>query len=273
MNNFKIKRFWSTLRWYFCENRSRLLSWSIGLALIFMAVDSIIIHAVLVQSHHAIPQEVPILSSIGANALISAIAFIIMLSLVFSPLRDKKKRIAYLTLPATHLEKYVAVMVYTLVIWPIFILLAFLLGDTLRMVIFGIMGNGWLSSITLVSKVASESEGTITWPIFLDWLHDFVYNLWLCSIYILAGTWLRKNVFSLTTLALIAVAITFIVITNHPAIHIPSLFEMNGKIAVDVHPLAYASIIFAMAATAFNFWASYQLFKRFQLITSKWTNL
>ena len=273
MENFKIKRFWSTLRWYFSENCSRLLSWCFGLALIFMAINSLLTFIMLKQSNDQIPQEIFIISNTGINVLIAMLAFIIIVSLVFAPLRRKEKRIAYLTLPATHLEKYITVMVYTLVIWPLFIILAFILGDTLRMVIFGILGHGWISSIGFFSRILSEAEFTCTWPVILDSINDIAFTLWFFSIYILAGTWLCKNVFSLTTLAMIAVEIVFMVFTSLNIFSIPSLFVLDGEVAVGVHPLAYVCIFLELAATAFNFWASYQLFKRFQIITSKWTNV
>lgn len=78
-----------------------------------------------------------------------SIAFYVLLvygvSLTFSHLYTKQQRIAWLMLPATNLEKFLArVLVYS-VFWSVALLVALVLADVTRMLVFPLFGHGYSS--------------------------------------------------------------------------------------------------------------------------------
>ena len=282
MENFNIKRFGQTFKWLFCENSNRLLLWTLALTLGFFMIDSFLVWSMMQVPQDAkleIEQEVNF-QTVTILAVISFCVFIAFIvvhfgySRVFAFLKTKQKRIAYLTLPATNVERFVAALVYILLVFPLCVLLALILGDTLRMFVYGLTGDGWVSGVPTLFK-----GGMLFIPRSFAWL-DFVeccmnnsIMLWICSLYILGGTWFRRHAFFIVTAALITVFIIggmcYTSFTHEAAI----ISFSTSKHVTSLSPIVYPITLIALAAAVFNFWWSYKIFTRFQIITSKWTNV
>ncbi len=270
MDNFNIKRFAHTFRWYFCENRSRLLAWSAGLALGIFVAQSFFLWIAVGQIKGL--QLTPEITS-SVCGPITGICVLLTLwfvfSQIFSTLKTKQKRIAYLTLPATNLERYLAAFLMTAVVWLIFILLAVALGDTLRMVFFGLLGKGWVSGVVAyLSRGCNQLTG---WAAFMDNALDLSTWFWVLSFYILSGTLLSKREFLLGSLAQIVIIVAYIWVYNGSNLHLMHIDEATGVTHVNL--LMYVVVLGLLALSILNIWGSYQLFKRFQIITSKWFNV
>ena len=279
MEKFNIKRFGQTFKWLFCENSNRLLVWTLGLTLGFLMIDSF-----LTWSMQQVPSDSPnfkklqeidyqtaaLFGVIGFCFFIAIIVVLFGFSRIFALLKTKQKRIAYLTLPATNAERYLTSLLYVLIVFPLCVLLALILGDTLRMIVFGMSGGKWLSAVPhlfkdnllLLPKFSS-------WYRFVKWMMDISIMLWICSLYILGGTWFRRHAFFIVTAALILLFI--IVAVFKPSIHLFTLDVSNHTTIIS--PAVYLLTLIFIAAALFNFWWSYKIFKRFQIITSKWTNV
>lgn len=273
MEKFNIKRFWQTFKWLFCENSIRLLVWAVALTLAFFMIESF-----LMWSTQQLPQDdnltqhgvdietVTILGSIGFCFFIALIAIHFGYSRVFAFLKTKQKRIAYLTLPATNTERFVAALLFILIVFPCCVMLALALGDTLRMLTFGLTGGGWQSGIPAMYKDGMLFIPDISsWHKFAQWMWSSSIMLWVCSLYILGGTWFRQHGFIIVTAALI---VFFIVV----AMCFPSSFD-SSKHIIHHSPAVYPLTFVLLAAALFNIWLSYKIFTRFQIITSKWTNV
>ena len=280
MKNFDIKRFWYTFRWYFIENRRHLFSWVLGLTLGFMAVESFFLTLMLRQTdvaelQGASIQSIAIWSSFSMCVVVGMLAVLLAFSAIFSFLKTKQKRIAYFTLPCTNLERYLSALLFTLVVWPVCILIAFVLGDTLRMLVFGILGEGWFSSLSLFYNFFAvyESGCSFNWTDCVKLLFNNATILWGCSIYILGGTWFRRGAFLIVTFGQIVLAtiVSWLTVTLFGD-HIEIVFDLAGSVQ-NKSMFVYVTIVVFFVAALFNFWLSYQLFKRFQIIPSKWTNL
>lgn len=273
MDNFNIKRFAHTFRWYFCENRSRLLAWSAGLALGIFVAQSFFLWIAVGQIKGL--QLTPEITS-SVCGPITGICVLLTLwyvfSQIFSTLKTKQKRIAYLTLPATNLERYLAAFLMTAVVWLIFILLAVALGDTLRMVFFGLLGKGWVSGVVAyLSRGCNQLTG---WAAFMDNALDLSTWFWVLSFYILSGTLLSKREFLLGSLAQIVIIVAYIWVFYKFNFQYSMLMNIDEATGVThVNLLMYVVVLGLLALSILNIWGSYQLFKRFQIITSKWFNV
>ncbi len=278
MEKFNIKRFGQTFKWLFCENSNRLLLWLLGLTLGFMMIDSF-----LIWSMQQVPQDVKNIQQEGIDyqtaALYGVIGFCIFIAIIvihlgysriFARLKTKQKRIAYLTLPATNAERYLASLLFVLIFFPLCVLLALILGDTLRMFIFGMTGGEWQSAVPYLFKENMLFLPRFSsWNKFVAWMMDSSVLLWICSLYILGGTWFRRHAFFIVTGAIIALFIIVAVFIPRASFFIPNASNPTTIISAIVYPL----ILIFIVAAIFNFWWSYKIFKRFQIITSKWTNV
>lgn len=278
MEKFNIKRFGQTFKWLFCENSNRLLLWLLGLTLGFMMIDSF-----LIWSMQQVPQDVKNIQQEEIDyqtaALYGVIGFCIFIAIIvihlgysriFARLKTKQKRIAYLTLPATNAERYLASLLFVLIVFPLCVLLALILGDTLRMFIFGMTGGEWQSAVPYLFKENMLFLPRFSsWNKFVAWMMDSSVLLWICSLYILGGTWFRRHAFFIVTGAIIALFIIVAVFIPRASFFIPNASNPTTIISAIVYPL----ILIFIVAAIFNFWWSYKIFKRFQIITSKWTNV
>ena len=272
MENFNIKRFGHTFRWYFCENRGRLLAWTAGLALGIFVVESLLlwislakIEGLKLTSEIITPVCGPIIK------LCAVVTLWFVFSQIFSTLRTKQKRIAYLTLPATNLERYLAAFLMTVVVWTIFVLLAIALGDTLRMVFFGLLGKGWASGVAAYFSLGSNS--LTGWEKVMNNITQFSLSTCIYSAFILGGTWFKKREFLFTGMILIVLTTTLVWLCEQ--LHFNFEFWTKDAVTNEVHMtwLVYPSFIGFLFLSLLNIWGSYQIFKRFQIITSKWTNI
>ena len=271
MKNFNIKRFWRTSRWYFCENRSQLLALSLGFALSVFIIESVGVGFTIGKIN--IPGS-------GAYGMISDVTFkfcffcalitsFYFFCNIFYSLRTKQKRIAFLTLPATNLERYLTAAIMAIVVWPICIFIALILGDTLRMVFFGLLGYGWISNIEQCCEALWPFDNCATWNSFVKDLAENAFSLWFCSFAVLGGTWFRKRSFLIVSgiLILLFMLVTYILTLIYGQ-HVHIQINSNASDTV-----AYLVSIGGIALAIFNFWLSYKIFKRFQIITSNWTNI
>lgn len=191
---------------------------------------------------------------VGFSSMLMFFSIIIAYSLVFKCVTKKQRRTAFLMLPATNMEKYVSACIYAAVLCPVCIILAFLVGDTLRTLIYAAIGHGWHSGV----KEMWEMEGGN----IKNFGKPFVTMLWLGSTYILGATLLRKGHFIIVSAVLIVLLFTYPLIMVKYIQHI-------GPVSIP----DYVPVVGALLLTVINYCVGYWLFKRFQLITSKWTNI
>jgi hypothetical protein len=223
---------------------------------------------------------------------------LIMASTIVSSVNEKRKRQAFLMMPSTNLEKFLSLLVYTSVICVACVLLAFVLGDCLRMAWFKMQSyfveyqvqvsvsdpaetyHGWSSALpklieNLTPNVLDPDSYRRTW--FYNAMNVFVIfaiAVWNLSLMIICGTLLRKYAFVVASLIIILCSILL-----SWTIHHFGLFLFWGDVWKDgvhyeseVGALAYVLAVLLPALAVFNYWASFHIFKHFELITNKWTN-
>ncbi len=270
MRNFDIKRFWNTIKWYFYENRGKLIKWLAGTALVTALLELLFCKAV---THNVSGSNNIYITSVqAANLMCMVMLFVAIcyvLSCVFSFLKTKQKRIAFLTLPSTNLERWLTAVIFATIIMPACIILGYLLADLLRNVIFYIQGEEWVTGWhSLTIRLREVQLQDISW---MDNLLDFALGLWGVSFYILGGTWLRKGQFVIITLAQLFLTTALSYLAIRFGALIPTLIVEGGNLN---HPaIGWTIITMTIAISIFNFWLSYRIFKKFQIITSKWTNV
>ena len=128
-------------------------------------------------------------------ALVTGVMFLLFLisaASAFSNLSTKQKRIAELTLPATNVERYFSRLLQAIVFWPLGFILAFVLADLTRMLVFPAFGYGFPSAVPVFfDKLGSFFSGSVgicpvcfRWPLQCSasssmWQHPEIRSAWL----------------------------------------------------------------------------------------------
>ncbi len=227
MNAFSFNRFGKTLRWVLSVNQRRILYAIAGSVVgVFMAEMILLrmgdIYSPLTMLHYY--------GQIGAALF--ALVSLILVSTIVSGVNEKRKREAFLMLPANNLEKFLALMTYTSVICVLGVFLAFVLGDSLRMTWFWISGpytevetsvmGGPVEYYYWWSSAIPEMMGNLTpnvleGDIVCSGLFYITMNLiviaaiavWTHSLLIIGGTLFRKYSFVISCLVFILFWVIF----------------------------------------------------------------
>ena len=282
-NSFNIKRFGQTLRWLIAVNYRTMLQWTTGIALITFVVELYI----LKMSH--IPLDL-MESSFVFGIFVMMIAFAFLASYVTSFISEKRRRTAFLALPATNAEKYLSLITYTSVIFLCAVFLALVAGDSLRMLFCWIRYHSdttpdeyykWYTSVLTMFKynftIPSYARYE-TWFVAMKYILAVSFISWTHSLYTLGGTVLRKYSFVIVTALFISCFVIFVEInsTYHFDWFEEEWIEKAGfyyaySKEIGVEP--YILSVLLPLLTVFNYWASYRTFKGLQVINHKWINL
>lgn len=283
MNSFNIKRFGQTLRWVIAVNYRTMLLWTTGIALIFFVVELYI----LKMSH--IPLDL-MQSSFAFGIFVMMIAFAFLASYVTSFISEKRRRTAFLALPATNSEKFLSLITYTSVIFLCAVFLALVAGDSLRMLFCWIRYHSdtapddsykWYTSVLTMFKYNFTIPNYAryeTWFVAMKCILAVSFISWTHSLYTLGGTVLRKYSFVIVTALFISCFVIFVEI-NHKYnfdwfekewIEKAGFYYAYSK---EIGVVPYILSVLLPLLTVFNYWASYRTFKGFQVINHKWINL
>lgn len=200
---------------------------------------------------------------------ISLYAFIITIvvgpSLMFYSMKGKHDRQTLLMLPASNLEKYLMRYSTWILLVPI-LLLAFFAADLIQYIVNWLLGRDYT---TFVTTHFLYDEHMVNWRarICEEISRDGAFNhyftgLWLHSVYALGATFFRSHKFN-------AVFTTIVIIVGLMGFVWAFGGESKGVTASSSYTVDY---VIWSALTVLNFWLSYRLFCRTQVI-GKYVNL
>ena len=207
-------------------------------------------------------------SEVYASCSVFAIILIIVTVItgpawMFMNEKGEHERQALLMLPASNLEKYLMRYSTWIILLPLYIVGTFA-ADLIQYLVNVVAGN---EGVTFVTTEAIENISNTLRdnrvPRYL-WHGTIATGLFLHSVYALGGTFFRSHKFAwmLTTATIIAFFVLFIWL----------LPEGTGYSDKDSHQVTIGWDVFYCAWLLLNFWLSYRLFCRQQVI-GKFVNL
>lgn len=276
MNSFDINRFGKALRWVISVNFRSLLMWTLGLILGVFMVEMM----VRLMMHATTPQELNHSTDVLAGFFVIYVIIGVAVSVcnLFVELDKKPRRQAFLMLPATNLEKYLAAIVFAAVSGFVMMHLSFIVGDTLRVAFRAVFyGDSWNTFVVseFVKMMTFDGIGVHhTLGYRLMGLVFLVCGLtWLHSFYTLGGTLFRKYAFVISSIALV-VGVTLLVwfSKNHEIRLFVTNYEKGVIVTEQISIITYMLTAFFAVFSVVNYWLSFRIFKGFELITNKWMN-
>jgi hypothetical protein len=279
MEKISFKRFFRVLNWFLRTNSKQLLMWFAGAATcVFLMQMVVTCTGVVVKSSGGNTYTMGFTPENYKHALLvvrsvllvgMSIASLFVLSGVFRQLNKKQKAISFLMLPAANKEKYWVLLVYVTVAWTLCLFLGYVVADVLRMVIVPMFKDlPYVSTLTDSNLFFVVTEGHVVQKITAS-VYSLITIIWVHSYYIAAGSVFRKNGFVIASAGLLLIVALF---ENVWIKNFGSLISVKDN-TLSVNYLVWVVVFVLLAWAVYNYRLSYRLFKNFQVINNKRTNL
>lgn len=275
MKNFDMNRFGRTLRWSALMTRKEALT-----NLASMTFAFAVLAVVQVMSSRNVPD---IVAEHNFQSFTSFALFVFLIICfiggcwIFSNMKTKEQRITFKMLPATDLEKFVVRALYATVVWWLMAFVAFCLADLFRMLVslvagVSIKGSAVPLFFSMISantdvNINTLNSGDVAFAAAIYTMAN-AWAFWAHSLYILGGSLFRRRQFVLTTLAHSIIGLVFTPMLIHFVDSSDSLALRDSLVAI----VWTAAAVFAVWGLL-DWWLSYRIFRRMQVINNKWLNI
>lgn len=274
MSNFDIKRFARTALWSYRMNFKGVLSFTAGLSIGCLGPYIGWIYPYLKGGGQVSAER--LMHSVELESLIYLLAIIICGAWIFADMNTKERRITVKMLPATDLEKFLVRFLAVTLGAMIVSLVAFCIADLLRIVVCLVAGIDYVKFClpdflemlftNRQSVITAGSGGNEYMPGVLFMAMSWV--VWAQSLYVLGGTLLRRYQFVIVSTVHVLLFIAMAALTAYAVGDIETLIDnpANG-------PLFFVGGGVLSGFALLNWWLSYRVFSRMQVINNKWINL
>lgn len=196
---------------------------------------------------------------------------------IFNNMKTKEQRITFKMLPATDAEKFAVRVLYVTLVWWLMGIVAFCAADVFRMLVSLIVGTdvvrstipdflSMLFGIGGNDHVVVNYRGIVEALPFIVMLYAWVF--WVHSLYILGGAFFRRRQFVLTTVVHFVLMLVFTPLI----IDIVDGFDRDTvEFWATTWAWTVAAVLFALGVL--DWWLSYKIFRRMQVVNNKWVNL
>lgn len=201
-------------------------------------------------------------------------------SFIFIDMSKRQQRLAMLMLPAPMPTKFVARYIMTFVVSVITFAVGYFAADVLQYLIMLVINHekaGFIESSLFVDSYYGARFAGRFGNAILPAMAVAVLAWWYHSLYLLGGVFFRKNGWLWTTLAqilffnVVVFGLGYLVMTALDSMYPEGFYLVMLDNAGTWAKVAY--FIVMLGFTALNYWLSYRIFSRIQLINNKWTNI
>ena len=273
MNSFDINRFGKALRWVISVNFRSSLMWALGLMLGVFLGEMMILG--IFRSTEPVGTHT---GSLAAFFVVYInIGVVVGICNLFVELDKKPNRQAFLMLPATNLEKFLAATIFSTVCGFLTMHLSFIVGDTLRVAFRALFyGESWNSFVFTELIEHMKFDGIAAYHTLgyrvAGWAFLVCGLTWVHSFYTLGGTLFRKYAFVISSIVLVAGITAFVWFKRHHGGSMFYTYYTADVMEEGVGAMTYVLTAFFAVFSVVNYWLSFRIFKGFELITNKWLN-
>lgn len=273
MEKFNIKRLVLTMKWTICASRRSIISITACLMFAYMVPLSAVTLQCLRSPGYCVENNMHI-----ATQTCSAMFFVFLMMggcWIFDNMKTKEQRIIFKMLPAPDTEKFIARALCVTAVWALMGIAAFCAADILRMAIQFIASPSAVQSLIPdfidfnaihlnITESTSNQKGINTTTLAISF---YSFLVWAHSLYVLGGTFFRRQQFVFTTLTHFMLGIIVSLVLSSTA----NITDENSAVGyANAMTLTFA-VLFPVL-TLLDWWLAYRIFKRMQVINNKWIN-
>ena len=281
---FNIHRLLITLRWDLLAYWKKYVRNVLGLAFAFAFIC--IVHQY--NWHENTPEAQMQLTDVylsnisGTFFCVAFLLFLVCGASIFNNMRTKQSRATFLMLPASNLEKFVSRFLWVTVGCLVMLLASLVITDVIQYVfswfitphMHGSLTASFFEEIFCSKSLDSSSDAivvnhhSVMSNYFPKWALMFSVLAYCHSFFTLGGSIFRKYTVILTVVSsfvlMFLLTIVFNLIGSDTVVYfIKDLGPYN---------IGYVMIVLCIILSVFNYWLSYKLFTRMQVINNKWLN-
>lgn len=274
---FDINRFYNLMRYEVLSESKNflrgLLGLTMGLTFYFCLVFYSIKDAAWLDRFHNIYLQCE-------NAAYFAFFCVMFVAgcMIFKNMLTKQQRIAFMALPASNLEKFIARFLWTNVGYLLIVILSIIFADILLALFSLCLGEGVHGSVVFaICERLFDGHGCMR--ISGNRLPDFYFYLWMTTVvfffqssWTFIGTLFRKNAWLWAICLEVLFGSVFVVILDSYPFWFTSFYSSLYD-AIGVRWMVLSHSVLGLAASALLYWGSYKLFVRMQVINNKWVNI
>ena len=289
---FDKTRFVKLLKWEMMTERKDYMRFAIGIALTLTFLFCATIISRYFDDVNGYTEDLIIMFKKSTVMILSNLAWTVYLfaiflgaSFVFKNVATKQQRIAFFSLPASNLEKFLVRLFHVMIGYPLCFLVALAFADIMQLFLSFILLKGPDYSVVvkmitmLYSPIYNEISGEVIKGCLLlphgftlvgvmeslSYLTFFAFNY---AFWIFCGTLFRRNAWLLTLASQVVIGFVIMIFR---VLSFPSIGNLLNESSALT--LAYLFIAIAWVVIALMYWGSYRLFSRMQVINNKWLNV
>lgn len=273
-NNFQFSRLLMVMRWDVFTNLKTYLNMTLGMT--FALLPFFIMQLYQLSKQYQFFPDAIDLSYWGMSQyvlMIFSIAMYMMATQIFMVMKTTGQREQFLMLPASNLEKYISRFLFSTLGAAVAMITAIVVSDLVQLIFSFLLLPGHhqsvcLSTMALLWKIWTtfieniDSTGALLLSLLIVTCGVLVH-----SFFILCGTLFRKHTIVVTTILFIAMTYLVIyVIESVPGTITTCLNHGDNS-------WLFSLLIAELLLGGFQYWLSYKVFTRMQVICNKWINL
>lgn len=273
-NNFQFSRLLMVMRWDVFTNLKTYLNMTLGMT--FALLPFLIMQLYQLSKQDQLSPDTIDLSYWGMSQyvlMIFSIAMYMMATQIFMVMKTTGQREQFLMLPASNLEKYISRFLFSTLGAAVAMITAIVVADLVQLIFSFLLLPGHhqsvcLSTVALLWKIWTtfieniDSTGALLLSLLIVTCGVLVH-----SFFILCGTLFRKHTIVVTTILFIAMTYLVIyVIESVPGTITTCLNHGDNS-------WLFSLLIAELLLGGFQYWLSYKVFTRMQVICNKWINL
>lgn len=273
-NNFQFSRLLMVMRWDMFTNLKSYLNMMLGMT--FALLPFFIMQLYQLSKQYQLFPDTIDLSYLGMSQyvlMIFSIAMYMMATQIFMVMKTTGQREQFLMLPASNLEKYISRFLFSTLGAAVAMITAIVVSDLVQLIFSFVLLPGHhqsvcLSTMALLWKIwttfieSIDSAGALMLSLLIMTCGVLVH-----SFFILCGTLFRKHTIVVSgILFIVMIYLVIYVIESVPGTITTCL--MHGD-----NSWIFCLLIAELLLAGFQYWLSYKVFTRMQVICNRWINL
>lgn len=273
-NNFQFSRLLMVMRWDVFTNLKSYLNMMLGMT--FALLPFFIMQLYQLSKQYQLFPDTIDLSYWGMSQyvlMIFSIAMYMMATQIFMVMKTTGQREQFLMLPASNLEKYISRFLFSTLGAAVAMITAIVVSDLVQLIFSFVLLPGHHQSVCL-------STMALLWKIWTTFIESIdstdalllsllivTCGVLVHSFFILCGTLFRKH--TIVVSGILFIVMTYLVI--YVIESVPGTITtclMHGD-----NSWIFCLLIAELLLAGFQYWLSYKVFTRMQVICNRWINL
>lgn len=259
MIQFNIQRFGKLARWSLVNDKKYLVK---SFLQVFAILTFLFLFFTYVMSRESVRSSINAYETCSiAVVILFGVTCVVGSSFMFYSMEGKHDMQNLMMLPASNLEKYLMRYASWILLLPLY-LVAFLGADVLQYVVNLMMGHEYVAFVTstLVDSLSRLFQLEVHSHLrFVFWNSLLSLSVWFHSLYALGATFFRTRKFNWVLTTLVIILLTILQAWAFP-------YEEHVSASETTTTDLLITDLVALCWTILNFWLSYRLFCRQQVI-------